>query len=1161
MILDIVPNHMAVDDANRYWADPELRREVLRHRPGDRRATGASSTSTTSRACGRRTPRSSRRRTGSRWRSCARGSSTGCGSTTPTGWPTRPATCGALHRRGRRARLGREDPRPRRAAARLAGRGDGRLRVPQRRAGAVRRPGGGGGALVARPARRSASSPSRRSSSRRRRRSRREVDRLDRIHEVRRRRAAARRRCPSTAPTTAGASDEDREALRARRPARPLRRQAGRSGSRASSRRRRRSWPRASRTPRSTATSACSRSTTSAATRRGSASPSSSSTRRTSSGSERFPRNLLVTQTHDTKRSGDVRARIGALAGLADEYVALAREWLRPRPDGPDELEQLFVFQTMLGAHPIAEDRVRGYFEKALREAKRNSNWIEPDEDYERRVADFALEVPSFPGFAEFAEKVAEAGPPQRAGPDAAEAHRARRARHLPGRRARGALARRPRQPPRRSTGRSGGRCSRRRARRRRATARSSTSSSTPCACAPSGRRRSRAPTSRSRPGRTSARTSAAATVLVVAVLREAGQDATIEGVGSVRSRHRWPLVRARRPIASAPPWGPVCSSSPGSTRRSSRAAWRAHVRKLTEQLAAAGHDVHVLTRGGDHAPAEEERHGVTVHRVREPAFPRDDLDAFLAWVAQMNADMLAAGAELLERFDFDLLHSHDWLVAVAAQRLAARMAVPWVVTVHATEHGRHQGWVDKHPQSLHPRRREADGPPRRPRHRLLEVHARPHRRGLRPAAGRRHRDPERHRPDRPARPRGPRRAARAGTRSRDEKLVLLAGRLVYEKGFQVALDALPQRDRARRRTCASSSPGTGTHEDELRKQATRLGLDRYGTFAGWLGDDALHGLYRIADLCVIPSLYEPFGLVALEAMAQRLPVRRRRHRRPARGRPPRRRPALPLATTPRRSAARSSACSPTRACATGSSPRAASTCCASTGPTSPARPRRSTGAPGPAAGVTPRPDLQPWGHGGTCRGALQDPGARRGPRRRGPAPPARPDHVPAGLGPRAHRRLRGPVVRPPARRASRCSARTSRRSTTRSRRRAPCARTSSCSLRRRRSTYLDAVRERTLDVLDGRARTTSTSSSLRHELQHTETMRQALFLGGLPGGRADDMPSFPAEPEWLELRRGRVRHGRRRRRLRLRQRAPAPRARDRRLPHHPHAGHQRDAG
>ena len=126
---------------------------------------------------------------------------------------------------------------------------------------------------------------------------------------------------------------------------------------------------------------------------------------------ERYPRNLLVTQTHDTKRSGDVRARIGALSTMADEYVALARDWLAASEGrGIDEHERLFVFQTMLGAHPIAEDRVRGYFEKALREGKRSSNWIEPDTEHERRVADFALEVPSLSGFDEFAEQVAEAG-------------------------------------------------------------------------------------------------------------------------------------------------------------------------------------------------------------------------------------------------------------------------------------------------------------------------------------------------------------------------------------------------------------------------------------------------------------------------------------------------------------------------------------------------------------------------------------------------------------------------------------------------------------------------------------------------------------------------------------------------------------------------------
>jgi len=60
--------------------------------------------------------------------------------------------------------------------------------------------------------------------------------------------------------------------------------------------------------------------------------------------------------------------------------------------------------------------------------------------------------------------------------------------------------------------------------------------------------------------------------------------------------------------------------------------------------------------------------------------------------------------------------------------------------------------------------------------------------------------------------------------------------------------------------------------EQALRAQATRLGLDRHGAFVGWIGDDVLHSLYRIADLCVIPSIYEPFGLVALEAMVSGCP-------------------------------------------------------------------------------------------------------------------------------------------------------------------------------------------------------------------------------------------------------------------------------------------------
>jgi len=111
----------------------------------------------------------------------------------------------------------------------------------------------------------------------------------------------------------------------------------------------------------------------------------------------------------------------------------------------------------------------------------------------------------------------------------------------------------------------------------------------------------------------------------------------------------------------------------------------------------------------------------------------------------------------------------------------------------------------------------------------------------------------------------------RASLRARfaapDEKLVLLVGRLVYEKGFQIALEAMPRviEDVGKVRFLVA---GSGTHEQELRAQAKKLGLDAHGSFLGWIGDDVLHSLYRIADLTVVPSIYEPFGLVALEAMA-----------------------------------------------------------------------------------------------------------------------------------------------------------------------------------------------------------------------------------------------------------------------------------------------------
>jgi glycogen(starch) synthase len=94
-----------------------------------------------------------------------------------------------------------------------------------------------------------------------------------------------------------------------------------------------------------------------------------------------------------------------------------------------------------------------------------------------------------------------------------------------------------------------------------------------------------------------------------------------------------------------------------------------------------------------------------------------------------------------------------------------------------------------------------------------------------------------------------------------------MVGRLVYEKGFHLALDALAPLVHAGE-AVRFVVAGSGTAEAELKAQAHKLGLTRHGSFLCWAGDDLLHSLYRVADLCIVPSIYEPFGLVALEAMA-----------------------------------------------------------------------------------------------------------------------------------------------------------------------------------------------------------------------------------------------------------------------------------------------------
>jgi len=295
------------------------------------------------------------------------------------------------------------------------------------------------------------------------------------------------------------------------------------------------------------------------------------------------------------------------------------------------------------------------------------------------------------------------------------------------------------------------------------------------------------------------------------------------------------------------------------------------HVHKLSEALVAQGVEVHVLTRAARDGAAQQAqlRGGVHIHRVAESPMP-DDLDAFVAWIEGMNSHMHAAGRRLGKRLRFDVVHGHDWLVAGAAAGLAERLRCPYLTTIHATEYGRHQGWVQKHPQSyIHGietwMARRADhviACSYYMRGHVADVYAIDERRvtvipnGIDPAD---------------LQPVADLDELRARFAKPEDRIVLLVGRLTYEKGFQIALDALPQVIRRVGRVRFLIA-GSGTHEAELRQQARRLGLMCHGTFLGWIGDDMLHSLYRIADLCVVPSIYEPFGLVALEAMASGCP-------------------------------------------------------------------------------------------------------------------------------------------------------------------------------------------------------------------------------------------------------------------------------------------------
>ena len=119
------------------------------------------------------------------------------------------------------------------------------------------------------------------------------------------------------------------------------------------------------------------------------------------------------------------------------------------------------------------------------------------------------------------------------------------------------------------------------------------------------------------------------------------------------------------------------------------------HVHALAEEQARQGHDVWVLTQQPPSAPAHEVIAGVTVVRVQpvEPEVPREP-QALVDWVRGLDAAMANAAREVVAASEPQVVHAHDWVVTATARAATIASGAPLVTTLHATEAGRHQGWI-----------------------------------------------------------------------------------------------------------------------------------------------------------------------------------------------------------------------------------------------------------------------------------------------------------------------------------------------------------------------------------------------------------------------------------------------------------------------------------
>lgn len=291
------------------------------------------------------------------------------------------------------------------------------------------------------------------------------------------------------------------------------------------------------------------------------------------------------------------------------------------------------------------------------------------------------------------------------------------------------------------------------------------------------------------------------------------------------------------------------------------------HVYDLTSALAEIGEDVYLVTVGSHDAPLFETVNGVKVYRVYP--YQVSSLD-FVHWVTQLNVAVLERAASVMsEEGGFHLVHSHDWLMAYAARAVKHGCRLPLVSTIHATEYGRNYGlhndlqrhisdvewWLIYESWKVICCSQYMKGE-------LQHVFQVPDDKvRIIPNGVNTSSFQQKNRSHR-----------REDYASPDEQIVLYVGRLVREKGVHVLIDAIPRVLKYRPNTKFVVA-GRGPYENTLRNQAAMMGISNRIYFTGYVNDDLRNNLYSWASVAVIPSLYEPFGIVALEAMAAQAPL------------------------------------------------------------------------------------------------------------------------------------------------------------------------------------------------------------------------------------------------------------------------------------------------